>query len=473
MKESTQLESFKRMSTTGTVATIRLSDLISALSVALDLTEGQPMGHAVRSCILGMRIAEELKLPPQVCSDLYYALLLKDAGCSTNSARLHQILGADEIRAKREIKFEDWTKPSLSGLQYLLRNILTGAPLTRRIVRAVQLGLQQNRNNAELIGARCERGAEIASQLGLSQATAQAIRSLDEHWNGGGYGEHLQGENIPLLARIINVSQTMEVFASEHGPAAAVNVVRERSGTWFDPEIVRVVGTLEHDASLWRRAQSKDAREYVMQMEPGISIVASPERVDNICHAFAEVIDAKSPYTYQHSMGVAKAAVEIAERLELAPSTVTLVRRAALLHDIGKLSVSNAILEKPGKLTEAEWYIMKMHPVYTRRILQAITGFEHLAFVAGAHHERMDGKGYPDGLSADQLPLTARVICVADVYQALSEKRPYREALPMDVVFQMMDEDGPARLDPECLAALKKQTQRQIQLTAQAQSAGN
>jgi response regulator RpfG family c-di-GMP phosphodiesterase len=188
------------VSTSGNAATIRLSDLISALSVALDLTEGQPMGHAVRSCLIGMGIAEELKLPQTVCSDLYYALLLKDAGCSTNSARLHQILGADEIQAKREIKFEDWTKPSLSGLRYLLRNILTGAPLASRLVRAVQLGFEQNRNNAELIGARCERGAEIASQLGLSDATAQAIRSLDEHWNGGGYGHHLKGENIPLLA---------------------------------------------------------------------------------------------------------------------------------------------------------------------------------------------------------------------------------------------------------------------------------
>jgi putative nucleotidyltransferase with HDIG domain len=445
------------MSTSET-ATIRFSDLISALSVALDLTEGQPMGHSVHSCIIGMRIAKELKLPQQVCADLYYALLLKDAGCSTNSARLHQILGADEIRAKREIKFEDWTKPSLSGLKYLLRNILTGAPLAKRLIRAVQLGLVQNRNNAEMIGARCERGAEIATQLGLSQATAEAIRSLDEHWNGGGYGHHLKGEQIPLLARIINVSQTMEVFATERGPAAAVQVIQERSGTWFDPEIARAVRGFEHNSSLWRKLHSKDAREYVMQMEPGISVPASPERIDNICHAFATVIDAKSPYTYNHSLGVAQAAVEIAEGMHLAPTTITLVRRAALLHDIGKLSVSNAILEKPGKLTDSEWHIMKMHPVYTKLILETIAGFEHLAFVAGAHHERMDGKGYPDGLTADQLPLTARILCAADVFQALRENRPYRAGLPLDVVFNLMEKDGPDHLDPQCLAVLKQRS---------------
>ena len=455
------------MSTTETVANIRLSDLISALSVALDLTEGQPMGHSVRSCILGMRIAEELQLPPQLCSDLYYALLLKDAGCSTNSARLHQILGADEIQAKREIKFEDWTKPSLSGLRYLMRNILTGAPLTKRLIRAVQLGLEQNRNNAELIGARCERGAEIAMRLGLSETTAQAIRSLDEHWNGGGYGSGLKGESIPLLARIVNVSQTMEVFATERGPAAAVQVIRERCGTWFDPEIARVVRGLEHDSSLWLRVHSKDARELVMQMEPGILVPASNQRIDNICRAFADVIDAKSPYTYNHSVGVARAAVEIAEGMGLSPATITLVRRAALLHDLGKLSVSNAILEKPGKLTGDEWEVMRMHPVYTKLILQTIAGFENLAFIAGAHHERMDGKGYPDGLTAEQLPPTARVICVADVFQALSEKRPYREGLPFDVVFAMMEKDGASHLDPDCLAVLKENPTRQTASSAE------
>jgi hypothetical protein len=123
--------------------TIRLSEVVSALSTALDLTEGQPMGHAIRSCIVGMRIAEELRLSPQDRSDLYYALLLKDSGCSTNAARMHQILGSDEIKAKREVKFEDWTRPSLSGLRYLLRNVLTGRSLTRRLAKSVELGLQQ------------------------------------------------------------------------------------------------------------------------------------------------------------------------------------------------------------------------------------------------------------------------------------------------------------------------------------------
>lgn len=460
------------MSTATLPGTIRLSDLVSALSAALDLTEGQPMGHAIRSCILGMRIAEELQLPAQSCSDLYYALLLKDAGCSTNAARMHQILGSDDIRAKREVKFEDWTKPSLSGLRYLLRNVLPGKSLTQRLMKAVAVGLQQNRNNAEVIGARCERGAEIARKVGMSEATAQAIHSLDEHWNGAGYPQHRKGEDIPLLSRIINVSQTLEVFASARGPAEGIKVISERGGTWFDPEIVRVVRSLGPDKSLWERVGSKNAREYVMQMEPGVAISASPERIDSICHAFAEVIDAKSHYTYSHSLGVASAAVEIAEGLALAPQTITMVRRAALLHDIGKLAVSNAILEKPGKLDDLEWQSMKMHPAYTRVILRMISGFDHLAFIAGAHHERLDGKGYPEGLTADQLPLTARILCVADVYQALSEERPYREGLAQDVVFGIMDKDIPTQLDPECMRALKRRKSVSQERSEKAHGAG-
>jgi putative nucleotidyltransferase with HDIG domain len=448
------------MSNSGAPGTIRLSDVVSALSAALDLTEGQPMGHAIRSCLIGMRIADELQLSPQDRGDLYYALLLKDAGCSVNAARMHQILGSDDIKAKREVKFEDWTKTSLSGLRYLLRNVVPGKSFARRLVHSIKVGLDQKQNNAEVIGARCERGAEIVRKIGMSEAVAQAIHNLDEHWNGGGYPEHRQGQAIPMLARILNLSQTVEAFVSARGVAEAIDVISERSGSWFDPEIVRIVCSLEKDDELWATMRSDDARQHVLQMEPGVAISASPERIDSICGAFAEVIDAKSHYTYRHSVGVASAAVQISDELGLAPNSVTMVRRAALLHDIGKLSVSNSILEKPGKLTASEWSVMKLHPVYTQKILKIISGFDHLAFIAGAHHERLDGKGYPNGLTGQELPLPARILCVADVYQALTEERPYRESLPADVVLGMLEKDAPASLDRECLEALKRKQSR-------------
>jgi putative nucleotidyltransferase with HDIG domain len=186
---------------------------------------------------------------------------------------------------------------------------------------------------------------------------------------------------------------------------------------------------------------------------------ASEGRIDSLCEAFAGIVDAKSPFTFQHSIGVTEVAVGLAREMGLGSPKVTIIRRAALLHDIGKLGVSNAILDKPGKLTSGEWEIMKMHPVYTKKILAIITGFEEIAAVSAAHHERLDGSGYPDGMSAKELTLAARIIAVADVFQALTEKRAYRDSMPADLVLGMMATDVPAKLDADCFRALRARYQ--------------
>jgi putative nucleotidyltransferase with HDIG domain len=436
---------------------ILLSEVVSALSLALDLTEGQPMGHSIRSCILGMRIGAQLALDQQQLSDLYYASLLKDSGCSANSARMHKILDSDDIQAKREVKLQDWTKVSLSGLNYALRNVAPHAPALQRIKRIVNVGLTQKKNNFELISARCERGAEIARKIGFNETTSRAIHALDEHWDGGGYPAGLTGQQIPIAARIMNASQTLEVFAANFGPSEALNVMRQRSGTWFDPEIVRAAETLEGDDELWQSLECADARESILPLEPGMSLPASEQRIDSLCEAFAGIVDAKSPFTFQHSTGVTDVASQLSERMGLDPANVTMIRRAALLHDIGKLGVSNAILDKPGKLDASEWEAMKLHPVYTKKILTVITGFQEIASVAGAHHERLDGSGYPDGMTAHELTLPARIVAAADIFQALTEKRAYRESLPADVVLSIMARDVPAKLDADCFDALCSQ----------------
>jgi HD-GYP domain-containing protein (c-di-GMP phosphodiesterase class II) len=436
--------------------TLYLSDVVSALSTALDLAEGQPMGHAIRSCILGMRIAQELELPVRDRSDLYYALLLKDAGCSANSARLHHILGSDDRKAKREAKYEDWTRLSYSGFKYLLRNVLPQASAAERIMRIAKLGVDLNQNKLDIITARCDRGAEIARKVGLSSAAVSSISSLDELWNGHGFPRGLRGEQIPLLARIMNLSQTLEVFASLSGPRIAMKVISNRSASWFDPSMVHVIQRLEHDDALWRAVSAPDARKYVLQIEPGVPIEATENAVENLCLAFSQVIDAKSPYTFQHSTKVAQMASAIAKKLGMAPAMITMTRRAGLLRDIGKLSISNSILEKPGELTVLEWDAVRMSPIYTRLILANITGMADLAFCAGAYNERLDGSGYPDGLTELEIPLSSRVIAVADTFQAMREKRPYREPWSAETVLDMMRCLIPHKLDCDCFEALRE-----------------
>lgn len=434
---------------------VRVSAIVSALSFALDLTEGQPMGHSVRSCVLGMRIAHRIGLTTTERADLYYALLLKDAGCSSNATRLHQILGTDEIKAKRDVKLTDWARLGRESLEYALDHVRTGRPFLERVQALLNVAIHQKRQSREMVQIRCERGAAIARRMGMPERTASAIHSLDEHWNGRGYPDGLCGDGIPQFSRIMNLAQTLEVFHRERGAEAALEVVRRRSSRWFDPDLVRAALSLAKQNRLW--VDLDRANSDVMDLEPlEQTMVANERTLDNICLAFADVIDAKSPFTYRHSTGVAAAAVAIASILGMTGAEITLIRRAALLHDIGKLSVPNSILEKPGKLTAGEWDSVRRHPYYTLEILKRIPGFGNLSEIAASHHEKLDGSGYFRHLGAEQMSLPARILVVADIYDALSAKRPYRDAMPLESVFGLMQKDAPKALDATCLDALKQ-----------------
>jgi HD-GYP domain-containing protein (c-di-GMP phosphodiesterase class II) len=434
---------------------VRVSQIISALSYALDLTEGRPMGHSVRSCMIGMRLAAEIGLSDAARSDLYYALLLKDAGCSSNASKLFHILSADEIRAKRDVKLTDWTHVGWESLHYALTHVATGAPFLERVSILMRVAARQQTESCELAKIRCERGASIARKLGFAEPVAQAIHSLDEHWNGGGYPDGLRHEEIPLFARIMNLSQTLEVFLVNRGEGAAIEVAHKRSGRWFDPDLVRAMASLAKQGRLWCGLDQEQAIDHALALEPEEHrLLANEETIENICQAFAEIIDAKSPFTYRHSTGVADAAVGISRQLALSEEAITLMRRAALVHDVGKLSVSNSILEKPGALTNDEWEVVKLHPYYTFEILRRIPGFEELSEIAGAHHEKLDGSGYFRHWNADQLSLEMRILTVADIYDALAAKRPYRDAMPPEKVFGIMQKEALQAIDPQCLDAL-------------------
>ncbi len=186
---------------------------------------------------------------------------------------------------------------------------------------------------------------------------------------------------------------------------------------------------------------------------PDQVLLASDEKIETICETFAEIIDAKSPYTNRHSVGVAQAAEAIGSRLKFAPQDMITLHRAALLHDIGKLSVPNSILDRPGKLTPHDWETVRLHPYHTQRILEKVVGFKHLAFIASTHHEKLDGSGYYRNLRASQLPLTARALALADMYDALSNNRSYRDALPREKVLETIAHDVPHAVDPDCFAA--------------------
>jgi putative nucleotidyltransferase with HDIG domain len=440
----------------------QLSEILSTLSFALDLTEGAVPGHAVRSCLLALRIAEALRLGSRERVRLYYAALLKDVGCSSNAARMCQIIGGDDRAMKAGVKLEDWTRPhqvKLSVLKLMWTQVLPGDSALRKIRRMVSLAASQHENNKAMIQLRCDRGASIVRKIGLDHETSSAVLHLDEHWNGSGYPDSLTGHQIPLLSRILCVAQHLDAFCGETGPLNAVKVMVERSGQWFDPEIVKATVALDRAGALWQHCLPSDdsagAHHAVLQAEPGAGGKLEAGSIDRICEAFAEVVDAKSPFTFRHSVGVKDAAMMIGKSLGLAPERMQMLRRAALLHDIGKLSVSNMILDKPGHLDENEFRVVKRHAALTREILSRMPALDEISVIAGEHHEKLDGTGYPFGLKAEHLSLEARLIAVADVYGALSEDRPYRPRLDPEEIFRIMKKDVPGKLDGECFEALR------------------
>lgn len=433
----------------------RVSEMVAALSYALDLTEGQPLGHSARVCILGMRLGAEIGMPMAERAELYYALLIKDAGCSSNASRLFHIVAGDEIRAKRDVKTTDWTRVGFESIQYAIGHVGVGQPFLQRVATLARTAIRRKTDSSELVKIRCERGANIARRMGFHARVSAGIFSLDEQWDGAGYPEHLEGEAIPLYSRIALLCQTLEVYWREAGAERALEVARERAGRWFDPALVRAAESLAGRGKLWEGLDASSLLADVWALEPVETVLYLDEaRVDEICGAFAEVVDAKSPFTYRHSNGVAEAAVRIAETLGMTAENVTLLRRAGLLHDIGKLSVPNTILEKPGKLDAEEWAVVKQHPYYSWQILRKIPRFETLSEVAASHHERLDGRGYFRSYDETRLDLPSRVLAVADVYDALAARRPYREALPTEKVLEIMRKDAGQALDIECVEAL-------------------
>lgn len=434
---------------------LRVSEVLASLSFALDVTEGQPEGHSIRNTMIGMRLAEEIDLSDERRTALFYALLLKDLGCSSNAAKICYLFGTDDHAVKRDVKTRDWS--TVKGtLEYLYYNVARGGGIRDKI-RSLWHWAKGGEDAArELIEIRCEQGAGIARSLGFPEDTVRAIHDLDEHWDGNGYPDGLAGEEISFLARILSISQTVAVFVREYDRETAYEMAEERRGTWFDPELVDALHAIRDDGAFWESLETEDPREELRSWEPeDRAVPATDERLDLISRAFARVVDAKSPWTYRHSERVTEFALAVGRRLGMGDDDLRELRRAALLHDIGKLGVSNMILDKEGPLTDEEYEQVKRHPVYSRKILARVSPFEQVAEIAGRHHERLDGSGYDRGLEGDELSVKERALSVADVYEALRADRPYRDPFDRGEALGILREDAGTALDERAVDALE------------------
>ncbi|SEG18954.1 HD-GYP domain-containing protein [Marinobacterium lutimaris] len=438
---------------------MKLSELIAALSHALDMTEGQPAGHCMRCCWIGMRIAEQICMPVEQRWELYYTLLLKDLGCSSNAARICELYRTDDLTFKHDFKRVD------GSLSQVVRFVLGHTGLTAGVAERFRTILTIMRDGEELanelIQTRCERGASIARQLRFPEAVAQGIHALDEHWDGKGKPEHLAGEQIPLYARIALLVQVVDVFQVADGAQAAIDEVSARKGSWFDPELVKALQSFADDETFWAALSSEDLAQRVLALEPAHDEISlDDDYMDQIAAAFGQVVDSKSPYTAGHSERVGLYTDLISEALDIDPVRRRWLKRGALLHDIGKLGVSNSILDKPGKLNDEEWVAMRDHARFTEEILSRISAFSELARVSAAHHERLDGKGYPRGVSGDEIKMETRIITTADIFDAITADRPYRAPIPVPRALDIMRAEIGTAIDRRCFEALESALKR-------------
>ena len=445
---------FDPIGSTPIPVTVSLAELVGAFSYALDITEGQPAGHASRCCWIGSHVGRAIGLSAQDRDDLYYTLLLKDLGCSSNAARICELYQADDRAFKQGYKT---VGTSLAAtVHFIAARTATQAPLHRRAVAIGNIFRKGDEIAQELIVSRCTRGADIARSLRFSDRVSDGIYHLDEHWAGSGRPGQLSGDAIPLASRIALRAQIADVFHGHAGRQAAIDEVARRAGSWLDPALVKAFETVAADPAFWDSLTAPFLDLRLLRLSPPEHARSvDDDYLDAIAAAFGSVIDAKSPFTAGHSGRVADLAEAIGAEMGVPAARRRWLHRAALLHDVGKLGVSNLILDKPGGLDAREWVQMRDHAAHTQAILGRIGALADLAPVAAAHHERLDGTGYPLGLHDHQIRRETRIITVCDYYDALTSDRPYRAALPLDQAMAIIAAEVGTAIDGDCFEALR------------------
>ena len=396
---------------------VRLAELVGALSLGIDLGFGQPMEHVLRQCLIALRLAEGIGLDEEERAVVYYTALLINVGCHSDAHEQAKWFG-DDITTK-SIKY-DHENRSLRMAAAGMRMIGAGQAPLHRFRLGLEFVLSGHRETDGMIEHHAAIARTMAEQLSLPDEVLDAIGAAYERWDGRGWPGELAGEEVPLAARIAQVAEFVEVANRMGGAEAAKELARERRGGHFDPALADLVEA-EADVIL-SGLDSVAVWDAVIEAEPALAVVLSGERFDDALAAIANFVDLKSPYFLGHARAVADLAGAAGE------GDVQLLRRAGLVHGFGRLGVSNAILDKRGPLGAGEWERVRMQPYLTERMLSQSEALATVAAIAVQHRERLDGSGYPRGLSGSAISPEARILAAADAYQAMCEPRPHRPA---------------------------------------------
>ena len=424
------------------------ADVMAVLSLATDLAHGSDFEHGLRSTLFAMRLAERLDVDRRTASQTYYACLLLYVGCTADAHRAAEVFddSFETLGTYSEPLKYGSPRKSFGGLLAGVAPMICAAAITQTLPKA-------GREEADVFAAACEVACMLSDRLGLPPTVSALFAHVFERWDGEGAVGQVKGEEIPLPIRIAHVAHDADIQRVLGGTEHAAAVVQSRAGGAFDPAIVArfvedapEIMALDDDTSAW---------DEVLAGEPGPRLALEGEAIDRALAAMGDFADLPSPFLVGNSGAVARLASAAARRCGLEVNEAIALRRAALVHDLGRVAVPVRIWQKRGPLTPGEWEKVRLHPYHSERVLCHAPILAAIAPVASAHHERLDGSGYHRGAVASSLTRPARLLAAADAYQAMTQPRPHREAMaPAQAAATLGAEANAGLLDADSVAAV-------------------
>ena len=433
---------------------VHLAELMAALSIATDLGMGQPLESALCSCVVAMRLGEALNLDDQTLRDVYYQALLRYIGCNADTYAMAALFG-DELALRHDFAGVDPGRPPdvLGVAMRYMREANADQPPYRMLALVARGLLTLPRLMSESFAGHCEVAQRLASRLGFGESLIVSLGQIYERWDGKGLPRKLKGDQVALAVQVVTLAQDAVFWNRIGGPEAAVATVRKRSGGAYQPRLAECF--CEGATTILAGLDEEPTWESVLGLEPGRHNPLTDEEFDRACEALADFADIKSPYMVGHSPAVAALAAGAGRRCGLVDVDVTALRRAGLLHDIGRVGVSAGVWGKAGALSDREWEQVRLHVYYTDRVLARPEPLARLGAVASQHHERIDGSGYHRSIAGPSLSPAARILAAADAYQAMTEPRPHRLALsPDQAADELRREVRAGRLDGDAAHAV-------------------
>jgi len=406
---------------------IRLAELMAALSLATDLGLGQPLQHELGVCLAALELADRLGCSTEERADVYYVALVAHIGCSGVAGLLADWAGGDDIHFQRDAQLLGPMSEPAEDLRYMLRRFADDRPLPERVWLRGRMLVGGSARFEVMAANMCEGATILARRLGLPEQVEQALAQLTERWDGNGLPGVAAGEQISRPLRIVRVAQDFLAIAHAVDRPAAVDALTRRRGKGHDAAVVDAA--LADPAQLVAVTDVPDAWRRVIESEPEPVATIGEGGLDRAAAAFGEFTDVKVAFLHGHSRRVAELAATAAHAIGCSRDEIAQVRTAGFLHDVGRVAVPNGIWAKPAALNAGERERVRLHPYYTERVLEHASPLAALAPIAGAHHERLDGSGYHRGSKAAGITLGARLLAVADAYDAMTHDRPYRAAL--------------------------------------------